>query len=96
MTPAVLSLGRALAFAGITTLVLGCTLAADRLALAGDAPIDDDAVVSSDGRTLPPAPTAFTSSLPFAGTGVLPEGARVADVLPSDDLRPMEAFSSES
>lgn len=88
---------RALALACVTSLILGHAPFTAGTARGEDVAFDEGGtVVSNDGETYPPAPAVFDSSPPFAGTGVLPEGARAAFAAPRDDLRPMEAFATES
>jgi len=59
-------------------------------------PVDPGTVIARDGSTYPAAPISALESRPFAGTGVLPEGAPAAYAPPEVGVRPMEAFASES
>ena len=63
---------------------------------AATASLAPGTVVASDGRTYPAAPVSALESPPFAGTGVLPEGARRLSAPPEAGVRAMEAFSTES
>jgi len=89
---------RASALACVAAIVLALASGLPSRALAADTDLADDAiaVVAADGRTFAPAPGVVTSSPPFAGTGVLPEGARRSSSPPPEGQRAMEVVSAES
>ena len=58
-------------------------------ASAQSAAIDGGALVTSDGRTLPSLSLSGLESPSFRGTGLLPEGARLARIEPMPDVLPL-------
>lgn len=82
------------AFAVLVALAGGSIVSAAD-ADTGVAPVPG-AVVASDGSRHPAAPLSVLESLPFPGTGVLPEGARAAYAPPGDELPPMVGYATES
>ncbi len=83
-------------------LAVAVALAGGPMVSAADAATgtgpDPSAVVASDGSRYPAAPLSALESLPFPGTGVLPEGARAsrAAASPANDLPAMVAYATES
>jgi glutamyl endopeptidase len=60
-----------------------------RAAAAQSAPTDPGTIVASDGRTFPSVTLPLLESPPFRGTGLLPEGARLARIEPNPDAVPI-------
>lgn len=93
MQPEPISLRRHVALAALVAVVAA---SAARPALAGPG-YESGWIASSDGRTFPPVTLPLLESPPFEGTGVLPEGARVAKVAPPrPDARPAGGAGIES
>lgn len=73
----------------LATAAVLATMAGAPLARAQGVAADGAAIVTNDGRTFPALALSVLESPPFRGTGLLPEGVRIAEVAPLVDAVPV-------